>query len=78
MRGPGNNKGKLNALQIAGSNPSQLTSGIGLGELSCRPAPSFPLRAGDGLLAFLCPLPCQIFQRHLRNVLYTGDVTELR
>lgn len=67
VREPGNNKGKLNALQVVGNRPSLLTSGIVLGSWD----------AGR-LLVLPCPLPCQVFEGRLGDIIYTGDVTELR
>lgn len=67
VREPGNNKGKLNALQVVGNSPSLLTSGIALGSW-----------AAGRLLALPCPLPCQVFEGRLGDIIYTGDVTELK
>jgi len=67
VRKLGNYKGKLNALQVAGKSLSQLTSGIALG-----------IRAADWLLASLWPLPWQVFEGHLGDVIYIGDIMKLR
>lgn len=67
VRKLGNNKGKLNALQVSGKILSQLTSGIALG-----------IRVTDWLLASPWPLPWQVFEGHLGDVIYAGDIMKLR